>query len=84
LADINKLPLDPQRIPEGVQYPVVLFSHGLAGNAETYTKRCMDLASHGYVVIAFEHEDGSGAFARTADRSLVPYQVCYLKCVDVR
>lgn len=43
--------------------PVVFFSHGLAGNSSMYGNLCSDVASHGYVVVAFEHEDGSGSYA---------------------
>jgi len=33
---------------------------------EMYTQLCMHLASLGYVVVALEHEDGSGAYAEAA------------------
>eukprot|EP00924_Labyrinthula_sp_SR-Ha-C_P005823 maker-scaffold_14-snap-gene-6.48-mRNA-1 protein AED:0.00 eAED:0.00 QI:65/1/1/1/1/1/2/182/399 len=44
-------------------FPVVVFSHGLGGNADIYSKFCSDVASLGYVVIAVEHEDASGSYA---------------------
>lgn len=71
LADANRLPL---QIPlDSKKHPVVLFSHGLGGSAETYTKQCSDLASSGYVVIALEHEDGSGAYAKRENGEVVAY-----------
>lgn len=41
------------------KYPLVIFSHGLAGTRHTYTQYCSALASQGYVVLAVEHRDGS-------------------------
>lgn len=43
----------------GSSFPVVIFSHGLAGNRTTYSQYCGDLASQGYIVAAIEHRDGS-------------------------
>jgi hypothetical protein len=43
------------------RYPVVLFSHGLKGSADVYSKIASDLASHGFVVFCLEHEDGSAS-----------------------
>lgn len=39
--------------------PVTFFSHGLAGSRNTYSYVCGDLASHGMIVIAMDHRDGS-------------------------
>jgi dienelactone hydrolase len=50
---------------EEKKLPVVFFSHGLNGNGDIYCKPCSDLASSGYIVIAMEHEDGSGSYAAT-------------------
>jgi alpha-beta hydrolase superfamily lysophospholipase len=38
---------------------VVFFSHGLYGIPEIYTTLCEDAASHGFVVVAMRHTDGS-------------------------
>ena len=42
------------------QFPVVVFSHGLAGNRLSYSQYCGELASKGMIVAAIEHRDGSG------------------------
>ncbi|GLC73753.1 hypothetical protein PLESTF_001415400 [Pleodorina starrii] len=45
-------------------FPVVVFSHGLAGTRNAYSSICIELASQGYVVLALEHSDGSASCAR--------------------
>ncbi|WVW85391.1 hypothetical protein I302_107429 [Kwoniella bestiolae CBS 10118] len=52
-------PLLPPTASSG-KYPLVIFSHGLAGTRHTYSQFCAGLASEGYVVLALEHKDGSG------------------------
>lgn len=54
--------IDAEPVPNE-KFPVVLFSHGLGGCMEMYTLLCQEIASHGYIVIAVEHGDGSGAYA---------------------
>mmetsp|Transcript_20486 Transcript_20486/g.36451 ORF Transcript_20486/g.36451 Transcript_20486/m.36451 type:complete len:454 (-) Transcript_20486:104-1465(-) len=51
--------------------PVVIFSHGLGGSCELYSKICCDIASHGYLVLALEHADGSASFAQHAETAEV-------------
>ncbi|KAL5014576.1 hypothetical protein ScPMuIL_008846 [Solemya velum] len=43
------------------RFPVVVFSHGVGGNRTTYTTICCELASHGFVVAAIEHRDGTAS-----------------------
>ena len=48
-------PLEPSKL----LYPLIIFSHGLAGTRHTYTQYVTALASQGYVVLVLEHRDGS-------------------------
>ena len=42
-------------------FPVIILSHGIGGNRTTYSTYCCQLASHGYLVAAVEHRDGSAS-----------------------
>ncbi|ODN90734.1 1-alkyl-2-acetylglycerophosphocholine esterase [Cryptococcus wingfieldii CBS 7118] len=52
-------PISPAQRPSA-GYPLIIFSHGLAGTRHTYSQYCAALASEGYAVLAVEHRDGSG------------------------
>ncbi len=41
------------------RWPVMVFSHGLGGSKNAYSHICGSVSSHGMVVIAPEHRDGS-------------------------
>ena len=55
---------DENNTSQKKKFPVIIFSHGLGGCYEMYTELCSQLSSCGYVVIAVEHEDGSGLYAQ--------------------
>jgi platelet-activating factor acetylhydrolase len=50
-------PADGPAMPK---FPLVIFSHGLGGTRTCYSSVCGEFASHGFVVVALEHRDGSG------------------------
>lgn len=52
-ADILESPSKSKR------WPVMMFSHGLGGTRNAYSHICGSLASHGVVVVAPDHRDGS-------------------------
>lgn len=41
------------------KWPTMIFSHGLAGSRNAYSHICGSLSSHGLIVIAMDHRDGS-------------------------
>jgi len=44
------------------KYPVIIFSHGWSASWDFYSQICMSLASFGFIVIIFDHKDGSAAY----------------------
>lgn len=54
--------------------PFVVFSHGIGGIRTTYSVLCTELASHGFVVGALEHQDGSAAMSVNCNDKVMPYQ----------
>ncbi|KAI8927310.1 platelet-activating factor acetylhydrolase, isoform II-domain-containing protein [Entophlyctis helioformis] len=55
--------------------PVIFFSHGLAGMRTTYSTICGCLAAKGFIVVAVEHGDGSGAAtARNEFTTRIPFR----------
>ncbi|EPQ52569.1 hypothetical protein GLOTRDRAFT_79681 [Gloeophyllum trabeum ATCC 11539] len=63
----NAAPLAPSQATD--KWPLLIFSHGLAGSRTTYSHLCAHLAAQGRVVLALEHRDGTGpaVFPRGAD-----------------
>ncbi|OJD34354.1 platelet-activating factor acetylhydrolase [Diplodia corticola] len=61
------------------RWPVMIFSHGLGGSRNAYSQICGSISSHGMVVIAPDHRDGSApiSYVRATDAAeanIVDYQ----------
>ena len=52
---------------DGVNLIPIILSHGLTASRTRYTAICQELASHGYIVFALDHHDGSCPY--TEDRT---------------
>ncbi|KAL9103613.1 MAG: hypothetical protein Q9163_001377 [Psora crenata] len=57
-AQRDAKPLQPPSKNNG-GWPVMIFSHGLGGSKNAYSHLCGSMASHGVVVVAPDHRDGS-------------------------
>ncbi|KAF1791597.1 Alpha/beta hydrolase fold-5 [Phytophthora cactorum] len=55
-------------------WPLVIFSHGLAGSLELYSYVNQQLASHGYVVVVPNHCDGSACVCSPEPGRIEYYQ----------
>ena len=58
--------------PEGEKYPLILFSHGMGSYREGNSFLCIELASHGYVVISVAHSR-EGIVTEFDDGTSVPF-----------
>jgi len=59
------------------KWPVIVFSHGLGCSRFAYSQICADLASHGFVVAATEHRDGSSCMSfhmENGNKTLIPHR----------
>mmetsp|Transcript_616 Transcript_616/g.1427 ORF Transcript_616/g.1427 Transcript_616/m.1427 type:complete len:446 (-) Transcript_616:46-1383(-) len=59
---------------EDEKFPPIIFSHGLGGNRSCYSGVCVDLASHGFVVICPEHSDGSASVNVLPDKTIIEHK----------
>lgn len=73
LASIKKARFYKDAQVVETDFPVVIFSHGLGGNRLIYSSICSDLASHGFIVAAIEHRDGSASLAKGIEDEWIKY-----------
>lgn len=45
----------------------IIFSHGSMGDQALYSRHCMELASHGYIIFVPNHNDGSCAYTEKSN-----------------
>lgn len=50
---------DAMLAPPNAPYPIIVFSHGWSGFSAQNTAQMVELASHGYVVVAMQHTYGA-------------------------
>lgn len=67
LAAGSAVPVAPGR------FPSLAYSHGFGGNAQMGTRVLAEIASHGVVVLAVEHTDGSASRTVRADGSVLRF-----------
>ncbi|GLE02588.1 hypothetical protein PINS_up011429 [Pythium insidiosum] len=72
LAAIENAPIAPSESSNG--WPVVVYSHGLAGSLELYSVINQQLASEGNIVVVVNHCDGSASVFRSEDDRIQYYQ----------
>ncbi|KAK0429642.1 platelet-activating factor acetylhydrolase, isoform II-domain-containing protein [Armillaria borealis] len=69
------------------QWPLVVFSHGLAGTSTAYSQICSRIAASGRVVLAIEHRDGTAPACITRkwiiDNIRTPRVARYLREEDI-
>lgn len=50
------------RIADGVSMTPLIFMHGFASSSTTYSGLCRELASHGYLVLVPDFQDGTCSY----------------------
>ena len=50
-----------------VKLTPIIFSHALMMSNAHYSRHCIELASHGYIVFALNHNDGSCNYTENLD-----------------
>eukprot|EP00045_Choanoeca_perplexa_P008892 m.83741 g.83741 ORF g.83741 m.83741 type:complete len:463 (-) comp14661_c0_seq1:122-1510(-) len=63
--------------------PVVIFSHGNGANGTLYSAMLLELASHGFVCITLDHNDGSSCLAQShSSKEPLPFDRDYSEATN--
>ncbi|KAL7419106.1 hypothetical protein Q5752_005942 [Cryptotrichosporon argae] len=65
------------------RWPLVIWSHGVGCSRLFYTEICGQLASHGFVVAAVEHRDGTGPSATVTAANGETKDVDFIRWKDI-
>ena len=57
-ANENSMPIEAKLVP-------MIFSHGTASQAASYSLHQIEMASHGYIVFGIDHDDGSNLYTES-------------------
>ncbi|KAJ4353689.1 uncharacterized protein N0V89_005419 [Didymosphaeria variabile] len=60
ILELRNIDVKSEKVLGKGTLPMVVFTHGMAGMSQSYSNLLGSIASHGYVVAAVEHRDGSG------------------------
>ena len=60
------------------KFPLMIVSHGLAGNWDMYAQFCIGIASFGFIVAMLEHSDKSASHTRLPDGNNLFYEPAHL------
>lgn len=63
----------PFDLPSQKLIPMI-FSHGYGGQAHFYSGLNREFASHGYLVISMEGNDGSATYTEKEDGTAIPFK----------
>eukprot|EP00797_Seminavis_robusta_P023670 Sro390_g132960.2 (483) ;mRNA; r:58774-60222 len=72
---LTELPIQKHAalVPQTTKFPLVVYSHGLMGNADIYSYQAMSLATQGMLVLMINHLDGSAPVAEHHDGSKITF-----------
>ena len=60
------------------KFPLMIVSHGLAGNWDMYSQFCISIASFGFIVAMLEHSDKSASHTRLPSGKDLFYEAAHL------
>lgn len=71
LATLKAIWMAPPAESNDRGMPIIIFSHGLGGTADSYSFQTRALAARGYLVVVLDHSDGSATVSPRQDGSFL-------------